>query len=293
MILTVFTPVYNRAAFLPAIYDSLLEQDTTDFEWLIVDDGSTDNTQEEALKLAACNPPFPVRYIHKENGGKHTAINVAAVEAAGDYILWLDSDDRILPRSLKPFMDKLHQAASVPEVSAVVGPRLGENMKPLGNYVPQHDEDVKFLNFTIKNKVKGDYSWAIKKSVLQKYPFPVFEGERFCTEGVVLNRISEDYLTRFVKNPVIVGDYIPGGLTDQLHKLTKENPLGYLTYYIDMINSRQVPFVQKLKTSILYWNQRSKCTREVPAHLKPTPFLRLTEYPAKLAIMLYNSTKKR
>ncbi len=76
MILTVFTPVYNRAAFLPAIYDSLLEQDTTDFEWLIVDDGSTDNTQEEALKLAACNPPFPVRYIHKENGGKHTAINV-------------------------------------------------------------------------------------------------------------------------------------------------------------------------------------------------------------------------
>lgn len=288
MILTIFTPTYNRAKFLPKIYDSLLSQKYYDFEWLIIDDGSIDNTKSVVEKILAKSFKFPIRYVYKENGGKHTAINLAAKEANGKFILWLDSDDRILQNSLSPFMDKLRQVESLDDISAVVGLRLGENMKPLGSYAPTEDIDVKFLNFVTKKRVRGDYSWAIKKEILCQYPYPVYPGEKFCTEGVVLNRISEKYKTRFVNIPVIIGDYISGGLTDHLHRLTRENPLGYLTYYKDVIGSTQVNFLYKLKPAVLYWNQRWKSAPDVPLELNPNLFLNLMKLPSWIIIKLRN-----
>lgn len=288
MILTIFTPTYNRAQFLPKIYDSLLCQNWYNFEWLIIDDGSTDNTKSVVEKLIAKSSDFPIRYIYKENGGKHTAINLAAHYAKGNFILWLDSDDRILPNSLLPFTNKLKETESLDDISAVVGLRLGEDLKPLGTYVPTEDIDVKFLNFITKKKVRGDYSWAIKKEILCEYPYPVYPGEKFCTEGVVLNRISERYNTRFVNIPVIIGDYISGGLTDHLHRLTMKNLLGFLTYYKEIIGSIQVNFFYKLKPAILYWNQRWKSKPDVPLELKPNLFLYLMKLPSWIIIKLKN-----
>lgn len=288
MILTIFTPTYNRAKFLPKIYDSLLSQKCYDFEWLIIDDGSIDNTKSVVEKIIAKSFKFPIRYIYKENGGKHTAINLAAKEANGKFILWLDSDDRILRNSLAPFIEKLRQAERFENISAVVGLRLGEDMKPLGTYVPTEDNDVKFLNFITKKKVRGDYSWAIKKEILRQYSYPVYPKEKFCTEGVVLNRISEKYKTRFVNVPVIIGDYISGGLTDHLHSLTRKNPLGYLTYYKDIISSNQVNLFYKLKPAVLYWNQRWRSRPDVPLELKPNLFLYMMKLPSWIIIKLKN-----
>lgn len=288
MLLTIFTPTYNRSQYLRLIYDSLLAQSFNDFEWLIIDDGSSDDTEKVVNQFIACNQKFKIRYVYKENGGKHTAINLASKVANGKFVLWLDSDDRILPNSLAPFIEKLKQVESLDDISAVVGLRLGEDLKPLGSYVPIEDIDVNSLNFITKKKVRGDYCWAIKKEILCQYPYPVYPGEKFCTEGVVLNRISERYKTRFVNLPVIIGDYISGGLTEQLHKLTRENPLGYLTYYKDIIGSTQVNFFYKLKPAILYWNQRWKSKPIVPLELKPNLFLYMMKLPSWIIVKLRN-----
>ena len=94
MILTVFTPVYNRADFLNAIYKSLKEQTVKDFEWLIVDDGSSDNCDNVLSDIVSNhNDSFRIRFYKKTNGGKHTAINLGVRKSEGELFLILDSDD--------------------------------------------------------------------------------------------------------------------------------------------------------------------------------------------------------
>ena len=100
MLITVFTPTYNRAKLLPRLYKSLQEQTNKDFEWVIVDDGSTDNTKEVIDNIITQQEnDFPIRYFYKENGGKHTAINQGAKEAKGELFFIADSDDVLLFRN--------------------------------------------------------------------------------------------------------------------------------------------------------------------------------------------------
>src|SRR3954466_3782814 len=99
---TVFTPSYNRAHLLPRVYESLEKQTFRDFEWLVVDDGSKDNTAQVIKELAA-KASFPVRYVAKPNGGKPTAVNRGAQEAQGRLITILDSDDWFKPEALERF----------------------------------------------------------------------------------------------------------------------------------------------------------------------------------------------
>lgn len=293
MLLTIFTPTYNRVGYLSLILVSLKKQTFLDFEWLIIDDGSTDNTDEVVARFMNESTAFPIKYIYKSNGGKHTAINLAAKEAKGDYILWLDSDDAVLPDSLVGFSEKLIAAKEEPEISAVVGLRLGNDYKPLGSYIPVKDIDVYFLPFTQKYRVEGDYSWAIKKDVLAKYPFPVFENEKFCTEGLVLNRISQKYMTRFVNIPVIIGSYIEGGLTARLHELTRSNPLGYLAYYKEIVKSKQSLLKNKIRNTVLYWAQVFDYKNSIPQDLAPTVFMRLLKYPSYMIYMIYRLIHKK
>src|SRR5690606_8327144 len=93
MMITIFTATYNRAYTLPTLYNSLLRQINFDFEWLIIDDGSTDNTEKLVKDWSTRNNPFKIRYIKNRNGGKPRAINKAVELANTPYLFILDSDD--------------------------------------------------------------------------------------------------------------------------------------------------------------------------------------------------------
>lgn len=95
--LTVFTPAYNRAHTLPRTYESLVKQDCKDFIWLIVDDGSSDNTKELVEEWQKKENGFEIRYIYKENGGMHTAHNVAYENIDTELNVCIDSDDELAP----------------------------------------------------------------------------------------------------------------------------------------------------------------------------------------------------
>ena len=127
ILLTVLTPTYNRVHTLPACFGSLSRQTRTEFEWIVVDDGSTDGTEEYFAGLP--ERPFPVRYIKKENGGKHTALNAAHPFIHGKYVLILDSDDSLTPDAVEQALFRV-EAVGAPEVGdAGKGgdPRPGQN----------------------------------------------------------------------------------------------------------------------------------------------------------------------
>jgi len=210
---TVFTPAYNRAGLLPRAYESLKQQTFKDFEWLIIDDGSTDNTAEVVKEWQAVSP-FPIRYIAKPNGGKHTAINRGAKEAKGRLFASLDSDDWYTPQTLERF---LHHWHSIPEseqpkfvgVCALVSYASGQ---VIGTRFPQDVLDSDPIDLRYKYHVEGDKNGILRTEILRQYPFPEDVG-KFISESIVWNRIAKSYRTRFVNEVLTVAEYQADGLS--------------------------------------------------------------------------------
>lgn len=196
---TVFTPTYNRAYALRRVFESLEAQTFTDFEWLIVDDGSVDSTAAmvEAFRLRAS---FPIRYFFQENCGKHVAMNRAVKEAAGRFFATLDSDDACVPEALERLL--FHWNA-IPEdqrkrFSAVTALCMNPDGRVVGEAFPVTPLDVSPVELRYKLKVRGD-KWGFQTTeVMRQFPFPVPQGEKFVTEALVWNAIGKTYLTRFV-----------------------------------------------------------------------------------------------
>ncbi|WP_372728787.1 glycosyltransferase family 2 protein [Nocardioides sp.] len=229
-LITVFTPTYNRAHTLPRLFASLGQQTMTSFEWLVVDDGSTDGTEEVMERLAA-EATFPVRYVKQSNGGKHAATNRGVREAAGELFLTLDSDDWLLPESLERFA---HHWASVPDQSrfaAVTGLCQTPEGEVLGSRFPQPVVDSNSLEIRYRHGVTGDKFGFTRTDVMRQFPFP--EGEHdYVPEGIVWNAIAGRYLTRYVDEPLQVKDYQADGFTTGGRAVGAE---GMALYYRELI----------------------------------------------------------
>lgn len=203
LLFTVFTPTYNRAKTLPRVYDSLRSQTVRNFEWLIVDDGSTDGTIDLILAWSRV-ADFPIRYIRQTNQGKHAASNRGVTEARGELFLTLDSDDGCVATALATFAEMWH---GIPEdarthFSAVTALCQDQHGNIVGEKFPQDILDSDSLELRYKFKVKGE-KWGFQRTdVMREFPFPELPGERFIPEDVVWNAIARIYKTRFVNVPL-------------------------------------------------------------------------------------------
>ncbi len=201
---TVFTPTYNRMNTLSRVYESLKNQTFRDFEWLIVDDGSTDGTKSlvEAWQRKAT---FPIRYYRQEkHAGKMTAVNRGVREALGELFLIFDSDDACFPDALERF--KYHWDAipnkKRPHFSAVTALCVDEDGLLVGDEFPSDVTDSDSLEMTYRFKVQGE-KWGFHRTeVLKKFPFPNLEGETVYPEGIVWNAIAREFRTRYVNEPL-------------------------------------------------------------------------------------------
>lgn len=196
---TVFTPTYNRAHTLHRVYDSLKAQTFRDFEWLIVDDGSTDSTYElithwQQEKL------FPIRYIYQENAGKHIAFNRGVREAKSELFLTLDSDDSCVPEALERFKHhwdgiSSHQKIYFAGVTCLCKDKHGQLV---GSYFPSETVDSNYLEIRYKFKVKGE-KWDLHYlKVLREFPFPESIKQACIPESLVWNKFARKYKTRFI-----------------------------------------------------------------------------------------------
>ncbi len=249
--ITVFTPTYNRADLLPKLYESLCAQTFKDFEWLIVDDGSTDKTESFVKEFISCGL-INIRYFKQTNGGKHRAINRGIQETKGDLFFIVDSDDTLPSDSLMFINSFWQDVKSNNRYAGVVGFMAHHNGEVIGHGYDFDKLDCNSLDLRYKYNVKGDMAEVFRVSVLKEFSFPEFEGERFCPEALVWNRISQKYIFRHFNKVIYYRDYLENGLTAKIDRIRMESPIASVTHYKEL-NSYKIPFKHKLKAAINYW----------------------------------------
>ena len=224
---TVFTPTYNRAYIIDALYQSLLRQTDKYFEWLVVDDGSTDGTEAYFKDVLSRENPFSVRYIKQENGGKHRAINRAVPLAKGELFFIVDSDDYLTEDAIEKLNIWKQTLPENVEFCAISGARGYSKEEYVGSVYAKADY-IDLKSTERKNcGIYGDKAEAWFTDVLRKYPFPEFPGEKFVTEATVWDAMARDgYQIRYFMDIIYICDYLEDGLTKNMDKIWKENPKG-------------------------------------------------------------------
>lgn len=230
MKLTVFTPTYNRAYIIENLYRSLQRQSCHDFEWLVVDDGSSDNTKELFEVWQKEENPFSIRYFRRENGGKHRAINKGLELARGMLFFVVDSDDHLTDDAVQNVLRWASELPKEGKYAGVCGLKRDSKGKDIGKTFCGAYLDCTSLERS-KYGIEGDKAEVFFTELLRQYPFPEFENEKFLTEAVVWDRIAaEGYLLRFFNEPIYVAEYRSDGLTAQGLDLYHRNPNGYALY---------------------------------------------------------------
>ena len=254
---SVITPIYNRASFLPSLFTSLCHQTCKDFEWIIVDDGSRDDVR--GVVNSFVHKGFDVRLYQKVNGGKHTAVNMGISEAKGELTLILDSDDELPKEAIALILDAYHQIKGKPDFAGVCGYMAHRDGRVIGH--PFVDVDASEVELRYKYHVCGDMCEVFRTEVLREFPFPELKGERFCPECLVWNRIARKYRLHVFPKVIYLRDYLDGGLTDNIVRIRMDSPVASMMTYAEMLDL-DIPWSQKVKAAINYYRFKACLTAE-------------------------------
>ena len=224
--LTVFTPAYNRAYTLPRTYESMKQQKNTDFIWLIVDDGSTDNTAELVRQWQVEENGFEIRYIYKENGGMHTAHNTAYEIIDTELNTCIDSDDALAPDAVQIIFDAWQQVNDQ-GYAGLLGLDADFDGKIIGKGFPEGVTRTTLGNY-YRNGGRGDKKLILRTEVVRQYPpYPTFPGERFVPLGSLYSMIDQDYQLSVLDAVVCLVEYMPDGSTHNMVRQYFRNPNGF------------------------------------------------------------------
>lgn len=248
--ITVFTPTYNRVSLLPRLYETLVYQTNKNFEWVVVDDGSSDGT-DKLIQGYINDAPFAIHYYKQENAGKHVAINRGVQLATRPYFFIVDSDDYLPAASIQNLTVLIAAAQELPDCGGVSGTMLTPDLKNVGtdsfNPVFATSIDIRY-----KHKIKGDLAEVFKTAVLKEFPFPEIAGEKFCPEIVVWHRIAKKYKLYFTDMPLYIADYQIGGLTNGIVKIRMKSPRATMMAYSELI-THNISLFQKQRAAINFW----------------------------------------
>ncbi len=248
MKLTIFTPTYNRASYLQRLYDSLLTQTETDFEWLIVDDGSVDNT-EEVVNTFMQEHKIHIRYYKKSNGGKHSAYNYALEQAAGDWFLCVDADDCLADDAVSCIFEK---ANTLDSKIGIVAYKEDQSGKRLSDPFPGHITQCKLSDLALRYNCSGEFTLIYPTQIAAKYKFPVFPGERFIGECVIYDQIDQACPVCFLPHTITVCEYLADGYSSNFGSLMEQNPQGFCLYFLQRIDL-QVKLLPRIIHAGKYW----------------------------------------
>ena len=249
--ISIITPTYNRAYILGNLYESLKQQTDMDFEWIVVDDGSVDETEELVNDWQQEKNAFELSYYKKTNGGKHRALNFGIPKAKADFIFIVDSDDRLTKDAVACANSWVKEIEDNKELAGGAGLRGYPDGKRIGDY----PKDKKYVD--VKNShrnryhLDGDKAEIYRKELLIQFPFPEFENEKFIGEGAVWNTIAKaGYKVRWYNKIIYVGNYLTDGLTKHVSELRKKNFKGYT--YTTKLNYQTLVFPYNLMAVAAY-----------------------------------------
>lgn len=250
-IITIITPTYNRADFLPKLYESLRRQTNSDFDWLVVDDGSTDSTSDLISGYMQENQ-IRIAYERQLNAGKHTALNrgIAAIESELTFIV--DSDDYLPENAVETILAYHEKYKDTPNLCGYSFLRCHGDGRVNTAYFPEDGKIDTYLHVRINGNIGGDKAEVFFTDVLKQYPFPVFAGEKYMPEDVVWMRMSGPYRMVHINKNVYVCDYLEGGLTDTGRKMKIHSPKGMTLRSKIYLENPETCFRVKVKMMLLY-----------------------------------------
>ena len=238
--ITVFTPAYNRAHTLPRTYQSLKKQSLKTFEWLIVDDGSTDNTKELVQNWIDNETEFKIRYIYKENGGMHTAYNTAYANIETELNMCIDSDDCLADEAIRKifiFWNKVRDK----DYAGIIGLDADFSEKIIGSPFPKNLRETTYLRYYCSGGY-GDKKLVYRTDVIKKYPpFPEYEGEHYVGISCKFVLIDQDYKLAVLDDVLCNVEYQTDSHSKGMYSEYLNNPKGfayfrkiYMTYPVSL-----------------------------------------------------------
>lgn len=282
--ITVFTPTYNRAYTLNRCYESLKRQTNKSFLWLIVDDGSTDNT-EKLVKSWVLERNIEIRYYKQKNGGKQRAHNKGVQLCDTELFICVDSDDYLTNEAIEIFISTWDSIESKEDISGIVALRGNNKDTPIGTRMPLHIQKSPLCELYNKHGFRGDTALLFRTDILREYPFCVAEGEKFIGEGYVYLQIDQNYSLYVLDKILYICEYLDDGYSANVRKLIKNNPKSY------MILNRQSallskPVKRKYINSIKYMVGCILSKEKHPVKMAPYKLLAILAYPPAFLIFI-------
>jgi len=246
--ITIFTPTYNRSHTLARLYQSLMRQTSRDFEWLIVDDGSTDGTSQFITSVSNV-ATFPVRYLWQPNKGKYIAYNNGLRNAQGEFFMCVDSDDWLPDDSIDSILSLCQRLKHENKVAGVVALKSNPDNKIIGKPFKEGYTRSGLYGLELEGQ-RGERSIVFKTSIARDFLFPEDSGEKFMPECVIYDRYEGKYDFIISNTVLTICEYQQKGLSSAPRRLMVMNPAGYKLFYsqrIDMKSSIIVRFINVIK----------------------------------------------
>ncbi len=226
-LLTVFTPAFNRAHTLGRTYESLKNQSCKDFVWLIVDDGSTDNTAELVKSWQKTEKDFEIQYIYKENGGMHTAHNVAYENIKTELNVCIDSDDCMPSDAIEAILNKWNEVKDRGYAGIIALDDYMGSGEIIGTGFPKGLTETTLKGFYAAGG-KGDKKLIYRTDIINKYPpYPVFDGEKYVALAYKYRLIDNDYKLAVLNKVVCSVEYQDNGSSATMFKQYLKYPNGF------------------------------------------------------------------
>ncbi len=290
--LTVFTPAYNRAHTLPRTYESLLKQNNKDFIWLIVDDGSVDNTEELVKSWQDKDNGFDIRYIKKENGGMHTAHNTAYANIDTELNTCIDSDDCMAENAVEKILSKWAEVKDKGYAGLIALDADMNTGNIIGKGFPEGMTETTLSGYYAQGGL-GDKKLVYRTDVINQYPeYPVFEGEKYVALAYKYRLIDQDYKLAVLDEVLCNVEYQPDGSTGTMWKQYLKYPKGFAFWrkvcmtYPESKKRLLIDNVHYVSSSILAKNK--SFIKE-----SPTKFLTVIAIPLGVVLSVYIKKKAK
>lgn len=289
--LTIFTPTYNRAFCLHKCYESLLKQSCMDFVWLIIDDGSTDDTEKMVMGWLEDNR-IQIQYKWQENQGMHGAHNTAYELIETELNVCIDSDDYLSEHAVERILNFWNKYGSK-EVSGIVALDADPGGQLIGTKLPEHIKTSTLFDLYDKHGVTGDKKLIYRTDLTKKYPYPLFTNEKYVGLAYKYYRLDVHYELLLMNEVVCHVKYLPEGSSNNMLNQYLRNPLGFSFYRKELMKLPFVDRVFKFRQAIHYVS--SSILSKNISFLKETPAKALTimALPFGIILNLYIKLKTR
>lgn len=281
--LTVFTPTYNRAYTLHKCYESLKSQTNQDFKWLIIDDGSSDNTKELVQKWIDENN-LDITYHYQKNQGMHGAHNTAYELIDTELNVCIDSDDYMPEDAVEKILNYWKEHKS-DDLAGLIGLDAYENGEVIGTKLPDNLKSETLFDLYQKRKIKGDKKIVYRTDLSKQYPYPVFEDERYVGLAYKYYKIDQTHKLGLLNEVLCIVEYMEDGSSKNMLHQYKRNPKGFAFYRIENLKNPRASWIYKYKECIHYVSSRLLSGER--QFLKNNPQKLLTFFALPLGYLLY------